>query len=940
MKRFNLNPVYAGVLAVLATATSAQAQSAPVDVPRIEITGSHIRRADTEIASPVQIISRDEIDRSGKVSVGEYLQTLAVDNQGSVPTTFGSGFASGASGMSLRGLGAASTLVLINGRRIAPYGMADDGQKVFADLNVLPLEAIERIEILKDGASSIYGSDAIAGVVNVILRRNFVGTVAKTSYGRSAYGDGIEKRVTLTHGVGTIEKDNYNFLLNAELVSKGDIYNSARAGRGTVGRSDFRPEGYTAEASGGANGGTGAIIAGGGTAVSSVVGNVRNPSTLLYSSRVPASSAACANLSRGYPQGDPGGGCLIDATQRYGMIQPKSDSLNLFGRYTRKLDGDAEHYTEFNYYNSDYTSSGTPSGVSSSTGYPGGPVSNSGVALGANHPDNPFTGSAARLRYLAADVGPRVSDVGNTFTRFVSGFKGVSGAWDYDSAFLFSESKTNNVRSGYLQRDVAFALLNPTAANVAAANANSSAYRALPAGTYWRIGENAGLNSAAMYAALSPSISNNAVSRTTQLDFRASRELGQLEGGPIGLAVGAELRRESITLDPTSGTERGNIIGLGYSAYTGSRNVAAAYAEGLMPVTKQIEITAALRADHYDGGIGTTATPKLGFKWKPVSNIALRSTYAEGFRAPSAAESGKGGLAAFTSAADPARCNPPSITIGCNPGSVAIITSPNPNLQPEKSKSLTFGAVWDATPNTSLTADLWQIRRTNEINQESTSAAIAAGSVSRDASTAIPGVAGDPGGITAVLARYVNSARTTVQGLDMDLRHRINVTGGRVTLQANWTHLFKWQRVEADGTTYEYAGTHGNCDATNCMGTPQDRINLGATLDYGSWRVSGIANYRGAIKNVLSKGEDCATYVDVNGTIPGPANCRIGAFTTVDVSARYKISDKTEVFGSIRNLFDAVPPMDPTTYGAAGYNPLDYSGAVGRYFSMGMRHAF
>ena len=940
MKKFNLNPVCLGIFAALAASTNVQAQSAPVDIPRIEITGSNIKRADKEIASPVQVISREEIDRSGKVSVGEYLQTLAVDNQGSVPTTFGSGFASGASGMSLRGLGAASTLVLINGRRIAPYGMADDGQKVFADLNVLPLEAIERIEILKDGASAIYGSDAIAGVVNVILRRSFVGTVAKSSFGQSRFGDGTEKRVTLTHGVGSIQDDNFNLLLNAEVVSKGAVYNSARSGRGAVGRTDFRPEGYTAEASGGANGGSGAIIAGGGAAVSSIVGNVRNPSTLLYSSRVAANSAPCTNLSGGYPQGDPGGGCLIDATQRYGMIQPKSESLNLFGRYTRKIEGDAEHYTEFNYYNSNFTSNGTPSSVSGSTGYPGGPVSNAGVALGANHPDNPYSGTAARLRYLAADVGPRLSDVGNTFTRLVSGFKGVSGAWDYDSAFLFSESKTSNVRTGYLQRDVAFALLNPTAANVAAASANSSAYRALPAGTYWRIGENAGLNSAALYAALSPSISNDAISRTTQLDFRASREFGQLDGGPIGLAVGAELRRESISLEPTSGTERGNIIGLGYSAYSGARSVAAAYAEGLMPVTRQIEITTALRADHYDGGIGTTATPKLGIKWKPASNFALRSTYAEGFRAPSSAESGKGGLAAFASAADPARCNPPTITIGCNPGSVAIITSPNPNLQPEKSKSYSFGAVWDATPNTSVTADLWQIRRTNEINQESTSGAILAGSVSRDISTAIPGVVGDPGGITAVLARYVNSARTTVQGIDLDLRHRIDVTGGRVTLQANWTHLYKWQRVEQDGTIYEYAGTHGNCDVTNCIGTPKDRINLGATLDYGPWRLTGLANYRGAIKNVLSKGEDCATHIDEDGIIPGPANCRIASFTTVDISARYKVSNKTEVFGSIRNLLDRTPPMDPTTYGAAGYNPLDYSGALGRYISVGLRHAF
>ena len=145
------------------------------ETQRVEITGTNIRRVQSETASPVQTVTREDIEKSGKTSVAELLQTLAVDNQGSVPMTFGSGFAGGASGISLRGLGAASTLVLVNGRRVAPYGLADDGQKVFADLNMIPLEAVERVEILKDGASSIYGSDAIAGVVNVILRKDYKG---------------------------------------------------------------------------------------------------------------------------------------------------------------------------------------------------------------------------------------------------------------------------------------------------------------------------------------------------------------------------------------------------------------------------------------------------------------------------------------------------------------------------------------------------------------------------------------------------------------------------------------------------------------------------------------------------------------------------------------------------------------------------------------------
>jgi iron complex outermembrane receptor protein len=199
-----------GLLSLLGQAYAQEAAQQPMQ--RVEITGSNIRRAQAETASPVQTLSRADIEKSGKTTVAELMQTLAVDNQGSVPMTFGGGFASGASGISLRGLGAASTLVLINGRRVAPYGLADDGQKVFADLNVIPSEAIERVEILKDGASAIYGSDAIAGVVNVILRRDFEGTTLRASQGISEERDGHDTRLAITHGVGKLDTDRYNFM--------------------------------------------------------------------------------------------------------------------------------------------------------------------------------------------------------------------------------------------------------------------------------------------------------------------------------------------------------------------------------------------------------------------------------------------------------------------------------------------------------------------------------------------------------------------------------------------------------------------------------------------------------------------------------------------------------------------------------------------------------
>ena len=928
--------------ALLSLPVLAQDNAAPAPLQRVEITGSNIRRAQAETASAVQTLNAADIEKSGKASVAELLQTLAVDNQGSVPTSFSGGFAAGASGISLRGLGTASTLVLLNGRRVAPYGLADDGQKVFADLNIIPLEAVERVEILKDGASAIYGSDAIAGVVNVILRRDYQGTAVKGNYGKTKDWDGREARASITHGFGDIDNDRYNVLLNLEYSEKGAISNRDRAGRGAVGRSDLRDLGFSAQET---LSGAGAITDNN-AAGSAVNGNVRNPDTFDYYNRGNLGGvgftrtfpgAACGNFTN-HPQGDPGGGCLIDAAQQYGQIQPRQKNINFFGRGAWQLTPALQAYAELNVYHSESSSVTTPSTISGSVGFPGGPVSNAAVALGAGHPDNPYFGRAARLRYLAADVGPRTSEVDSTFTRFVAGIKGSVAGWDIDSALLYSQNKVANERGGFLQRDVAFALLNPSDANVAAARLNP-AYAALPAGSVWRIAENAGLNSPALYAALSPRISNDAKTHIAQIDFKASREMGKLDGGSLGLAVGAEFRHESTELQPTAGTERGNIIGLGYSAYKGSRNASALYAEVLAPVLKSVELSGALRADHFTD-VGNSYTPKVGVKWTPLRELALRGTFAKGFRAPGAAENGVGGLAAFSTASDPLRCAL-GVTLACDPASIAVITAPNPKLSPERSRSYSVGAVWDPLPRTSLSVDLWQIRRKNEINQEQTDTAIAQGHVARDPSTASD-KPGDPGAITAVLASYVNSAQTTVRGIDIDARQRFNLGGdhGNLVFDLKWTHLYKWLRTEQDGTQRDFAGTHGNCDVSNCMGTPGDRVNLSATWERQNWRVSTNVNYRAPLDNISFKNDPdgCATHF-ADGT-DAPRGCRIASFTTVDLTARWLATPKLEVFATVQNLFDKIAPLDPLTYGATGYNPLDYAGAAGRFFSAGLKYKF
>jgi iron complex outermembrane receptor protein len=933
-------------LTILALPALAQ-EVAPKPVPRVEITGSNIRRSEAETASSVITVNRADIERSGKATVAELLQTLAVDNQGSVPTTFGNGFAAGASGISLRGLGAASTLVLLNGRRMAPYGLADDGQKQFTDLNVIPTDAVERVEVLKDGASAIYGSDAIAGVVNIILRRDFQGNTVRFSRGASDDWDGKRMNVAFTKGVGSLDTDRYNVLFSIEYKKFDEIWYRDRADRDWIGRNDLRRWGYSADQ---ALGGTGAILPGTGTAGNAINGNVRNPAdpTNYYNRGNLAGpgftrtfpGAACSNFTS-HPQGDPGGGCLIDASLQYNQIEPKQENLSFFLRGTMQLNPALQLYSEFNWYTSQTDTATTPSSVSASVGFPGGPVNNAVVQLGANHPDNPYFGTAARIRYLAADVGPRVSNIDSNFLRWLGGAKGTNYGWDWDSSLLFSHNHVNNTQNGFLQRDVAFALLNPTPANMAAAAANSPAYAALPLGTFWRIAENAGLNSPAVYAALSPTIGNRANTKIGQIDFKATREFSGIPylAGNLGLALGTEFRHEMTELLPTTGTERGNVIGLGYSAYSGARNVFALYGEGLAPLPFNVEASAALRYDHFTD-VGSSYTPKFGLKWTPVRQFALRGTFARGFRAPSPAENGVGGLAAFSTAADPVRCAL-GVTNACNPASVALITSPNPNLSPERSKSYTLGVIWDPLPRTSISVDYWKIKRKNEINQEQVDAAIAAGSVARDPGS-VSGIPGDPGQITAVLTRYVNSAQSKVRGLDVDARynHRLPDTWGNATFDVKYTHIFEWLRTEQDGTSREFAGTHGNCDVTNCTGTPADRVNLRFGWDRNNLRVSANVNYRGVLENRFFRGDPSGCAVTFASGADAPNGCELASFTTVDLVVRWKPQQRWELFGSVQNLFDKIAPLDPLTYGAQAYNPLDYEGARGRYFTLGARYSF
>jgi iron complex outermembrane receptor protein len=891
---------------------AAQAQEDPsqdaTNLSKITVTGSNIPRTSTETASPVQVITRQEIDRTGKTSIGEYLQSLTVDGAGSVPKTFGNGFAMGSTGISLRGLGAGSTLVLINGRRVASYGLADDGQKVFTDLSSIPMDAVERVEVLKDGASSIYGSDAIAGVVNVILRSDFEGAIFTGSYGTSGDSDGNTRKGTLTAGTGNLDQDGWNAFFSLDVSKTDGIKISDRKNRKWIGTGDIRPWGYSSV--------DGASQYLGGGMTSGLPTSAPDGAYETTPGGPWARLGGCEQLSSVPQEG--ADSCLWDLGQ-FRDLTPDEKAINFFSRGTFRINDNADLYTEFGYSKKTVDFQSTPSGVSGAWGYPGGPVNASSgdgaVVLGPQHPQNP-TGTPVRLRYSAFDVGPRQTHNENEFMRFLVGVKGTAADWDYDVGYLHSQSELTNTRKGFLSYSaVQCALEDPNCA-----------------GGTWLLGTQAGNNPQSLYDFISPTISARATSRLDILDAKANRSLMDLGGGSLGLAVGAEFRRNEVSLTPQTGTEDGDIIGLGYSAYDGVEKTSAVYAELAAPFTDTFEATVAGRVDHYQGG-DTAFTPKVGLKWTPAEWIALRATYAEGFRAPNPAESGKGGSAGFSNIIDPVRC---AAGGSCSAQSVALITTPNPDLDPEKSKSYTLGVVLQPTATTTLTLDAWQIKRTDEIGGGDPQQAIAAGDVIRG-DNLVNGIPGT-GQLLAINTAYVNADSTKVNGLDLDARQRFDLgEAGQLRLDVQWSHINKFEKTVGD-TTYEYAGTHGNCDVTNCIGTPKDRINFGATWDISDFSISAVANYRSSIDNKTAKGEDCASsYADGS---PAPGSCKLASFTTVDLSGNWQATDAFSVFASVQNVADRIAPLDPLSYGGFNYNPLDSSGAIGRFFTVGARYTF
>jgi iron complex outermembrane recepter protein len=494
--------------------------------------------------------------------------------------------------------------------------------------------------------------------------------------------------------------------------------------------------------------------------------------------------------------------------------------------------------------------------------------------------------------------------------RLVEDLSATLGGWDTTLSAGFVQAQTHITYTGFVR---------------------ASALDAALADGAYRVGQNAYLNSPALYQTLAPETHDTAISSLGFLSATASRPLAPLPGGDLALALGADARITRLNNPGEPYATEGDIAMDGSFYAKGSQDVYSAFTELSAPVLHQLEFSAAGRVDRYNRA-GTAFTPKFGVKWKVIPQLALRGTFAKGFRAPGIAESGNSSAASSTFAPlDPARCGPglPSTPTDCGQGYIAVLSQANANLKPEHSRSYTLGVIVEPLHNINLTADYFNIKRTNEI----VSAPMDPSNAVRAAQA--PGT-DYPGAILYYATPYINASESLTSGLDGELRTTIPLDAfGALTLKADATYLIESTQI-IDGTEYKYAGTVGPTALSGATGTPRTRGSVTLEWAYKPVSIGATLNYRSHMSGVdPSNGPVCLQLTD-----PNP-DCYVASFTYLDMFAQYRLSPQLLLTATVSNVTNRLPPLNTATYGGTNYNPsLDQAGAVGTFFQLGVNYHY
>jgi iron complex outermembrane recepter protein len=868
---------------------------APQKIEKIEITGSNIKRVDAESSSSIQILTKEDIQKSGVQTVAELLRAVPAIAGGSLQDfDGGSGFSRATQSASLRGLGSIGTLVLLNGRRVSPAPNADPntGQGQSYNLNTIPLSVIERIEILKDGASAIYGSDAVAGVINFILRKDYKGGDISVTGKSSLDNTFREYSAAGSVGFGDLAKDRYNVLVGLDYFKRDPVgYNEPNG----VLNDDYRRLANR-------------------NALTSTFTGIPNyyrertlnngvfNQALATDPRCPAANTVAATA-----------GCRANAFD-YIQITSKSERAGFLTRgtydFSPALQASAElSFTRVksSFVDSPPTLDGTANGAIWFNA--AGQRFRYLLTLPVGHPDNPYTFPVG-LRYRFVDLGSTFTESTNDSWRGLVGFSGTVGKWDWESALLYSKTEREEVANGRLF----FPALQ--------AAVNNRTYRF------------GGTNDPALLAALNPYRTGTGATDITSFDLKGSRELFTLPGGPMAIAAGLELRRESFDIKSDPRQVAGDFVGIASTTVGNSRRVQSAFTELSAPIVKNVETQLAVRFDHYSD-YGNSTTPKVGVKWKVFEPLALRANYGEAFRAPSLTQASTSRVQSFSTITDPLRCPngatplPGGDAQDCTGRTVASIFLPAAGLEPERSKSFTLGFIYSPTKDFSVQTDLFEIRRRNQIDRFSAQAVInneftpnyIGGSVVRSPNPAsfLVDARGNPipgtGPLESTTRRFLNLGETRVKGVDLDLSAAAAFAGGRLSLSSisTWIIRYDYQLVK-NGPFFNGAG--------NFLVFETPRLRNTTTVDFKRGPVSGFVRYN------YTGGWDYGDPTATNGCYLAPTSptlaylgqCKVRAWSTIDIGGTVEATNALRFSLVVRNIENKNAPYDPNQT-TLGFNP-------------------
>jgi iron complex outermembrane receptor protein len=918
----------------------------------IVVTGTRIRRKDLTTPAPVTVINRDAIIASGKVNLGDFLQALP--EQGNALNTQVNNGGTGATRVDLRGLGNLRTLVLVNGRRMVFTGTGlQTGSGV--DLNTIPTAAIERIEVLKDGASAVYGSDAIGGVINVITKKGFSDSEVNAYAGSTTRGDGEIFDVNFTTGTGgergsvlfsagftdqrkvmAGERDFSRFQLAYDFAT-GDVF---RVG------STRAPGGRVFDA--GLFEGTGnalwqSLLATGGT-------------SFIYDPTNPASIGGYREFIAGElpPNGDD-----------YNF-QPLNYNVTPNRRVNLFTTGDARLGSAVRaYFEGSYTSRRSEQQLAAEPliiGTGGTPV----VVSAQNH-FNPFGREFDNLTLRMESVGPRIQEQDFDTFRVVGGFDGSIGdifpdipvlsSWSWDTSLNYGRTTGTWVYRGNLISSRLQNAVNPSFVDAqgVAHCLSSVGADGVPSADDPRIAGCVPLNLFQGSAGVTPEMVNyisfTGPNRLTNsllaVQFNTSGELFPiLSERPIGVAAGYEFRRESGAFIPDPINQKGDGTGGAVDETRGDYDVHEGYLELLLPIVNglpfadDLEASAAARVFNYST-FGSDWTYKLGARWRIIPDVTVRGTYSTAFRAPAITELFLGASENFPSASDPcAAPTDPAVIANCgvaaNNGDdstqLRSVNSGSTELEPEEADIFTVGVViqprW--VRNLSLTVDYYRIDITNSITTFGVPYILNQCYVAGDPTFCSLVTRDATNRITSVNDFNVNVGGDETAGLDFALRYALPTQVGRFGFAFDGTWLHYYDREIAGGQIIDGRGTF---DLGNLIGGTGGVYPKFKALTGVTWGLGGLG--AGVSMRYVGSFTECADADGFNfgglcSDNPTGLSREVSAYYLWDAFASYELEHRfgtSNVAVGVRNVFDQAPPViynsftptsDPTGYDFLG----------------------